>query len=608
MQVNRIFSLLSLFILTSINLSAQNNQNRNEACNPTFARALVEQQVSESKMVEETDKRINILLRSADFLWKHDEPTARKFFKEAFETADTRFKEKGFETKKLNESKGNTATIRLPDYRTEVIAAIAKKDVEWAKRLSEQVLLALEKDLENRKGSDNREIHALLKIASENAAVNPALSLYLFRRVMRYPLDHHWYWTLYTLAKDNKTIADSLYLELLQNYQNETPRRLLFLSAYPFAGERIFGMDKYQYGGLVPSNLTPNRDFQARFLNAFFLRAASFANNPDEINRSAEEYRFPESAYILTALQDIEPIVTQNFPNLLERFSAAKAQANSLINEQLSRDIEKNKKAYSNSSSTFAEKMERIKKADAEGTLRDYDIISLVFNLDKEEYFAEAESWLIKIKDDAARKETENYFYFKRSQTAIKDKRFDEAKKYALAVEELEHRAILYFELANERLKTMNELSAVSDILSEVSATARKADDSVEKAQVLLGLASAYEKVNHQIALGEIGEAVKTINRLDNPDIFSVAVFRKIIGKDFGFYSVFNTPGYNLETAFTEISKNDFEIALAHARNLNDKYFRTLAVIAVVKNCVETGKTPVKPAQKKSADQPKRAS
>jgi hypothetical protein len=582
-----LFSTAGIFGQTNNNTAAGGGGKQNVVCAPEFSRLLVGQQVNESKMIEETDKRVKILLRAADFLWKTDEPTARKYFAEAFATADARFKEKGFESKKLGEK--GMAHIEVPDYRMQVIAAIAKKDGEWSKRLSEQVLKDFEKDLENKASNRrNEEIHTLLQIALDNVSTNPDLSRYFYRRVMRYPLDGYWFYSLYRLAKDNRPAADALYLELLQNYQHESPRRLLFLSAYPFASERIFGADKFQFSGLPPASLAPNPNLQARFFDVFFARVARFAANPEEINRPAEQHRLPEPAYIVTALQDIEPIVMQNFPQMLERLSAAASQAAAMLSVEMKETIDGRKKLYPNVGMTFEERVERLKKADLEGKLRDYDVINLVFYLkNKESEFEEAARWLGKIKDETARRETENFFYFKRSQAAREDKRFEDARKYALRVEEIEHRAVLFFEIASEKLKLTNEPTTVLETLSEVSQMARKADDSVEKAQVLLGLAAAYEKVNHTIALSELNDAVRVINRLENPDIFADSVFRKIEGKDYGFYSVFSTPGYNLEKSFTEISRNDFELALSHATNLSDRYFRTLAVIAVVKNCMD---------------------
>ena len=57
----------------------------------------------------------------------------------------------------------------------------------------------------------------------------------------------------------------------------------------------------------------------------------------------------------------------------------------------------------------------------------------------------------------------------------------------------------------------------------------------------------------------------------------------------------FSTPGYDLEKTFEELSKKDFEMSLANAKALDDKYFRTLAVIAVANNCAKNAKPAPKP-------------
>ncbi|MGI8641933.1 MAG: hypothetical protein ACR2MG_18545 [Pyrinomonadaceae bacterium] len=601
MCLKNIFRFLFLFMLAANSYAQKQVENPSPSCNPNFARLLVEQQVADGKLVEDTEKRIKISLRSADFLWKFDEETARKYFTEAYSVAEKRFGEKGFEKKETG-----SFTSYQPDYRTEVIRAIAKKDGDWAKRLSEKLLKEYEADFEARKDSydKTRELGDLLRIAQETAKDNPQLSLYFFRQVMRYPLDYHWYWSLYATAKENQTLADQIYLEALNTYANESPRRMLFLSAYPFGNERIFGVDKYQYGTSVPSSFAPNPNLQVQFLNTFFNRIEKFLNSPEDLNKPADKYRLSEITYIVSTLQDIEPIVLQKLPNLFERFSSVKAKANAQMNAEARKTLDDKQESYEKFGLSFDERLKRLEDADSKGKLTDYMIVDLVFNLKTEESYAKTATWLDKIKDESVRESTIDFFYFKRSELAAKEKRFDDAKKFADKVDEIKHKAVLYFGIAEAQLKNVSQQSEASDILLEVAKLAHKADDSVEKAQVLLGLAFIYEKFNHYNALTELGEAIRTINKLENPDIFTTAVYSQIKGKDFAHYAVFNTPGFNLETTFEEISKKDFEISLSNAQNLQDKYFRTLAVLAIAKNCVENQRKN-KLENKKAANKPK---
>lgn len=597
MKYNRIILTLIFPFLLTTSAFSQTGSTENQACNPEYAKTLVEQQVSESRTVAETDKRIKILTRAADFLWKFDEPTARGYFTEAFKFAGDRFKELGYEDKKLGDGK-MSATVQQPDYRMEVVRAVAKKDGEWAKKLSEQILKDYEKRLAENSVNDNnstREFSELMRIATDNIKTNPALSEYIFRRLMNYPLDYQWYFALYTIAAGDQQFADRLYADLLQKYAGETPRRLLFLSAYPFANQRMFGADKFQFGTNVKETIRPNLALQRQFLDVFFRRIHVFANTPDQFNRPPDEHRLAAAVYIVSALADIEPLVVQNFPDLLQRLNEAKAQGNALMTEENKKTLEERNKQTNDFGRSFEERFKDMEKADDEGRLTDQMIYNLATWGEKtEEQFELLESWLEKIADENLRGGITSYFYYIRAELAIKEKRFDDARIYADKVPELEHRAVLLLNLSKAQSETVSDAAKVFDTLNEISKLARNAENSAVKAQVLLGLTNSYERVNHTAALNELSEAIRVINQLDNPDIFSDYTMRQIRGKDFAFYASFSSPGYNLETTFENLSKNDFELSLSNAKSLSDKYFRTLAVFAVAKNCVGNAKKNVR--------------
>ncbi len=594
--------LLLLVLVLAISAAAFGQEAKVEntlqagGCNNEFAKFLVDQQVAESRSVVQTDKRVRILTRSADFLWKFDQPVARAYFTEAFKVATDHFAEKGFENK---EEKGGLLVLE-PDYRFEVIRAIAKKDGEWAKRLIEQLLKDYEKNAAERKNIDkNREISSTIYIAEESVKTNPELSWYLFRRIMKQPLDSHWMFALYSVAEADRKFADALYGELLAVYRNETPRRLLFLGSYPFANPRRFGLDRYQYGSSVPPNFQPNLQLQQRFLDAFLARIASYAADPANLNKAPEQYYSPEPLYMLTALQELEPYIIERFPQMLQRFTEARAQANGMMTEAMRKTAADREKQNEDLGFTFEQKLEQLEKADSEGKLTDYMIISLVTWSQKdrtEEQFAKMEPWLDKIIEDAPRIQTVNFFWFLRSKLAVKEKRFEDARKFSMKVPEPDHRAILWFDIAEAQLKDLNEAASVYQTLTEVGQAARRSENSIAKARVLLGLASLYEKVNHTFALDELSDAVKVLNRLEDPDILSKTLRRSITGKGFGFFSSYAMPGYDMESTFRLLSKNDFDMPLSNARALDDKYLRTLAVIAVAQNCIDRPKP--KPATK----------
>lgn len=568
-------------------------------CNAKFAELLVEQQVMESKSVVEPVKRIKILIRSADFLWKLDQPTARLFFTEAYKMADDRFKETGFETKEPDKKASGMITM-LPDQRMEVIRAIAKRDSAWAKKLSDQMLADFDKVKNDRTGFDKtRELDDLLYLAQSSMKTDPELARYLLKRLMQYPLYNHWFFLFYGLAKTDQAVADAIYAEALQNYRGETPRRLLILSAYPFARERIFGIDKYQIGGDQPDNQVINPALQRQFLNAFFARIAVYAASEEDINRPAEQNYQPEPLYMVSALREMEPIVMESFPDLLQRFSTAKGQAAQLISADMQKSLAEKEKHDGSLGQSFEDRLAEVQKADDDGKLTDYMIVSLVtWGERTDEQYAKILPWLDKIGEEKPRTATIAYFWFLRTELAIKEKRFDEAEKFTARVPEIEHRALLMFDLAAEQAKSEGDVASLFETLNRLSKITHGSDNSVSKAQILLGLANMYEKVNHSVALDELGESIRVTNTLKDPDIFATSVQRQINGKGFGFYAMLGTPGYNLEKTFEELSKRDFEMSLANAKALDDKYFRTLAVIAVANNCAKNAPPAEKPKPK----------
>jgi len=588
--MKRSLTFLFIFIFSAFFVSAQTNSKKPlKQCDALLARQLIEQQADFSKTLGETDKRADVLIKVADFLWTSDTDAARRYFTEAFTVAQDRYHEKGLE--RTDTSKGIINS--KPDYRFMVIEAVAKRDAVWAKRLSDIVLKEFDEDKEKdkREGFErDSEAQKLIGIASRIAKENPDLAQSLARRVMKYPLSSSWYFNLYQMAGKNQALADSIYAELLVNYADAEVYRLLYLSAYPFGRERIFGIEKYTLGASVPANFSPNPTLKRQFLNTLFRRVSRL--NAESTEKSLQT-QTPESAVAVIALNELEPVV-QQFPDLMPSFSQAKLQANSAVSNEMMDAANKRDERGKNWNKSFAEKLKDVEEADANGKLKDFLIYQLVTSAKTEEDYKAAESWLDKIREEAARTGTINYFYYRRSGLATEEKRFDDARRFAEKVAKIENRAILYFDIAEAKINEPNTKYESLDTLLEVYRLASKAPDSVEKAQVFMGLANVYEKISHSNALDSLALSVKTANALDNPDLFSSFQMQQIKGKDFMFTAGYDVPGFDLNKTFYEISNTDFQGALAQAESFTDKYLRTLAVIAAVRDCEKNVKPAVK--------------
>ncbi|MFN2501822.1 MAG: hypothetical protein ABR530_07420 [Pyrinomonadaceae bacterium] len=592
-MLNKLAFFILLLALGSAAAFSQISSAESGACNPKTAQMLVEQQVLESKSVVERPKRIKILLRSADFLWPLDRVTARSYFIEAFKTAGEHFAEKGFERKTIGDDPSSFAM--LPDQRIEVIRAVAKRDGELAKKFLEQVLAEYEKTKAGRGDLDsNREQGDLLSLAAESVNTNPEFAKTLFRSMMRYPPSQNWFFSLYAAARSDQKFADAMYSEALQNYRGETPVKLLYLSGYPFGNMSSFGIGRTRYSAYVPEGFVPNPALQRSFLDLFFARVGSFSMNVDETTLVADKGDSAPAIYMVSAMADIEPVIVTRFPELLQRFSVARSQASALLTEDMRKEMTDQQTRASEQVATFEDTIKALEEAETEKRLTDFMILRVLFNrrLKNDEQFKKFEPWLAKIKEEKPREDTSSYFWYLRSELAIKEDRISEAEKMIAKIPELDHRSLLMFEIAKKQLGSSNDPGGAFDTLNRVSKVTHMSPNSVAKVQVLFGLVEYYDRINHSVALDELGETIRVINQLEGADILQNWIFRQIRGKEFGFSSSYSLPGKNLEGTFSDVGKKDFELGLANALALNDKYYRTLAVISVAGNCVQIKQPP----------------
>ena len=97
-----------------------------------------------------------------------------------------------------------------------------------------------------------------------------------------------------------------------------------------------------------------------------------------------------------------------------------------------------------------------------------------------------------------------------------------------------------------------------------------------------------------------MGAAVKTTNRLKDPDLSTAYLRRRVEGRTHGFYTGSPAPGFTIENAFRELGQRDFEGAVGAARNLEDRHLRATAIMALSAACLEESAKPAKPAGRKA--------
>lgn len=579
---------ISTIILTLVFVVLLNAQKQpQQKCSMDLSKILVEQQAAESKTIDDTKKRIKILMLAADFFWKIDQPTARKYLTEAFEFADLRYKEKGFEKKDLP----NGFVTTGQDFRFEVIKAVGKYDSAWAKKLTEKVLKDFEvEDKSKRNEFDkSKEVGEVLSFAMSIYDQNPQFALAQLRSVFKYPFSKSWNWVLIRLSEKNQKDADSIYSELLINYFNSPIEDLYVLSDYPFGTGRINGLGT-SYSNDIPKNFNPNTNLQQRFLKLILQRASNF--QPNNENVPQQSWREPEVAHLFHALKSFEQTVVQKFPSIANDWSIAKTQIRAYLSEKSLKRISSDNEWKAEMQNTFEKHLEKVEILDNEGKLADDEIYTLVEKAKIEENFLKTEVWLDKIQDSKFKESVLLLFFYRRSEQSINDKRLDDARIFASKIAKIEFRALQLLKIAEEKLKEKLGKEETTEIIFEVYQTAIKADNSVAKAQVFFGLAFVYQKFKHQDALNSLSEGILTINALNgNDDVFTDNLFIFIKGENFTMSTSFNSPGLNLEKVINELSKNDYSNTLNFANSFTDKYYRALSVIAIAKNCKEVTKS-----------------
>ena len=567
------------------------------SCSRDGALDIIQQQIALSKTLDNSVQRITVLIRAADLLWVFQQDKARAAFTEAFDLAVVNFKEKGDEPSR----EGKNLLISTPDQRYIVISAIAKHDTAWARKLTDQMLKEQQQEAEEKLTKDiqrdTRTAEKLLNIAISLLTSDKAAGLNFARNSLRYPATFYLSQFLYQLVALDKPAGDQFYQEALAAYANAPMERLLYLSSYPFGNDReagdMPGYTIYQ----VPAGFVPNPNLQRAFVQTVLRRAQEFIANPPD---PAPGNRLMEPGQILLALTRLEKQIQQSLPDLSPAVEAAKGTLSAQLSEDTQRRVSQSANSDNAPKLTFDELVEAALK-NPNVDRRDQQLTSAIVGASKEETLDHVLGVMDKIADSTLRQPLLNWLYFDRTQRAIKDHELDEARRLAAKVEELDQRAWLYSRIAEESIKQNADQTQAREVLDEVVDAAAKAPNTPVTARALLGVAYLYTKIDMSRAIAVMGEAVKRINQIEQPDFSRQGVIRKIEGKSFGTYTSFVTPGFTPESAFREIGKVDFDGMLNQAANFSDKSLRALTTLAVVEQCLKDLTAAPKPKQSKPA-------
>lgn len=581
MNTHRIVSL-SIYITALAFSQTVFSQPRvkSSLCNHDNAVEIIRQQIDATKTFDDTRQRISVLIRSADLLWPYRQQKARDAFAEALELATVNFNTQGDNQKK----ESPTLSVPTPDQRYLVIGAIARRDLGWATTLTEQLLKEDSKRAEEATAKASQGLATAAKLLDAAHSLLPAnvsAATQFARRSLSYPASLGLPIFLYKLGEVDQLAADSLYREAVAAYRNGSMNEFLYLSAYPFGNDREAGdMPSYTIYR-VPVGFVRRNALQRLFIEMLLLRSQQ-AIASSEVGAT----QISERRQIWLALTRLEPQVQQFLPDLLSATQQARGTVFPLLTQDSQQRVTRSIANQNQPKKSFAEQLEAVEKQ-TNVAERDRLLVFAVLGAPETEPLERVVAVAEKISDSTIRQQLLNWFYFGRSKSAIKDKQLDEARRRASKVVELDQRAYLYSEIAEESLKTIENQMQARELLEEVMSAAAKAPNTIVTARTLLAAAFLYTKVDMNRAVSVIGDAIKSINRLVAPDFSSNIVMRKIEGKDFGAYATFQTPGFDPENALRELARIDFDTALYQVSSFNDKYLRALTTLTLAQLCLE---------------------
>jgi hypothetical protein len=407
---------------------------------------------------------------------------------------------------------------------------------------------------------------------------------------------------LYNLSARDRSAGDQFYQQALAAYATAPIERLLYLSSYPFGNNREAGdMPGYTIYR-VPAGFEPSPMLQRAFVQTLLRRAEMLIADPAQASSGT---RTGDAEELWLAFTKLAPQIQKSLPDLAAAVESSRGNLGTRMapdKQQSMKDRYDSSYGDSGPKKSFDEKVEAALK-NPNVNRRDQELTFGILTGSADEPLDHVLSALDKISDTSLRQPLLNALYFDRTQRAIKDKNFDDARKFASQVEELDQRAFLLMQVAEEVLKQDADQTQAREVLEAVAEAAAKAPNTATKVRAMLGVAYLYTKFDMTRAVVVIGDAVQTINRIEHPDFRQQFVMRKIEGKTFGSYASFQTPGFNPENTFREIGKVDFDGMLNQASNLSDKPLRATLTLVLIESCLQD-QPKARPANKPAAAKP----
>jgi tetratricopeptide (TPR) repeat protein len=444
--------------------------------------------------------------------------------------------------------------------------------------------------------TDSRNQGETLLNVATSLLQNDSKSAVTFARAsLKYPASVALSQFLFQLWATDQQAAGKFYQQALNVYVNAPVNELLYLSPYPFGLNRVVGPEMQSTFFKVPTNFVADSAAQNSFLEVILRRGQETTERSTQpVSGPA---RLPEMVQIYLALSSLRSLTTRD-QVYAERVAGLQATLEPLLSAEAQQDtanILQQQQDLNISVDTLVERIERERVPE----LKDRLIARVVLAAKSVAELEQVESLSEKVSDSKFRNELLDWVYFKRAQKLISVGRLDEAAQLIAKVEQVDHRAYLAFLLASESTRKIKDSVLAIQVLEDVAKTALQVPNTIEKARTLLGLTSTYAKFDRPRAFEILEAAINVVSKINEPDLTSTAIFRRIGTSRFTMHAAYEIRGSSLDTVFREFAPDDFVKSLWLANQLPDKPLRAAGTFAISGRCLEIAK------QKEPAAKPK---
>jgi len=565
------------------------------------------------------DRRSAAIIQAvaADVLWPHRKEPARDLFRRAFETAVTHYKETLDDNRQQFDKKVWTPR---GDVRVEVIKLINKRDPKMGAEYNEKFIESKSREEQERAaraaasgqsqrpresnffGGNAVATDGLMEAANTLLNEDAKMAVDVARRAGDLSISPDFVKFISALSRRDRAAADGLYLhalEVLSSAQAPLPGHLLALSAYPFGEGQIRvsdGSNSSGWGFGKPENFDVNPEHIQKFLTVALgalqrLADPSLTQAPDGASRlSVALYAAKVLESKVAAFHPALQNQWQEMTNRLESLNSA-GSAQSILQaverENARREARQGDESRQQSSSRqqgeVEELLERAQKTN-NFAQRDGLYSQAATAAEKAGDISRALDIVGRISDLTFRGKMRSWINFNASEKAIRDKRYDEARRYALEVDETDYRAYLFFQIAEKVFKD-NDRDRASELLEEAANRAVEADDTQEKVKALCGIADIFLKIDQARSFNLAEAAVRAANKVPTGKLNLVEggsrMTRTLSYNGSTTTNSTEVGGFDLRKVFGRLAGYDFDRSLALAQVIENKSVRCWAMIAV---------------------------